>query len=134
MAAPLIAVVDDDDTFLDLMRDVLTDEGYRVVVERLSERVVALLAREQPELLILDLRMERAGSGMAMLVTLRQGGATATLPILICSADHWFLDEHAPDIATLGATILPKPFDLSALSTCVAQMVGCNLRRRSGQR
>lgn len=125
MAPSLIAVVDNDDAFLDLMRDALADEGYRVVTECASEGVVAMLARARPDLLILDLRIEAAGSGMAMLAALRQAEATATLPILVCSADRHFLDGHTPDIHALGAAILSKPFDLDDLYTRVAQMLVC---------
>ncbi len=123
MVRPLIAVVDNDDVFLDLMRDALTDEGYRVVIERAAGGVIAMLARERPDLLILDLRMEEAGSGMAMLVTLRQDGETAALPVLICSADRRFLDGHLLDIHALGAAILAKPFNLDDLYTRVAHLV-----------
>ncbi len=123
MVCPLIAVVDNDDAFLDLMRDALTDEGYRVVVECAATGVIAMLARARPDLLILDLRMEEAGSGMAMLAALRQGRETAALPILICSADRRFLDGHLADIHALGAAILAKPFNLDALYTRVAHLV-----------
>lgn len=123
MVDPLIAVVDNDDAFLDLMDDVLTEDGYRVVVERASERVIAMLAHEQPSLLILDLRMGEHGSGMALLRLLRGAEETASLPILIGSADQRFLGTHASEIHTCGAEILYKPFDLSELYARVAQLV-----------
>lgn len=123
MVPSLIAVVDNDDAFLDLMRDALADAGYRVVVECASGAVIGMLARERPDLLILDLRIEETGSGMALLTALRQREATATLPILVCSADRQFLDGYLPEIHALGAEILAKPFNLDDLYTNVALML-----------
>lgn len=123
MIGPLIAVVDDDDAFVDLMREVLTDEGYRVVTGTAEESAATMVARERPALAILDLRMAEAGSGVAILQTLRDDPATATLPVLICSADLIFLRDHADDLRALGCRTLPKPFDLDALLSAVRAML-----------
>jgi DNA-binding response OmpR family regulator len=124
MTGPLIAVVDDDNAFVDLMREVLTDEGYRVVVGTAEEDAAAMVAREQPALTILDLRMTEAGSGITILHTLRDDPSTAALPVLICSADLIFLRDHADDLRALGCQTLPKPFDLDALLGTIRVMLG----------
>jgi DNA-binding response OmpR family regulator len=124
MNGPLIAVVDDDAAFVDLMREVLTDEGYRVVVGTAEEDAAAMVAREHPALAILDLRMATAGSGVAILRTLRDDPATATLPVLICSADLPFLRDHADALRALDCRTLPKPFDLDVLLCTIRAMLG----------
>jgi DNA-binding response OmpR family regulator len=124
MNGPLVAVVDDDVAFVDLMREVLTDEGYGVVVGTAEEDAAAMVARERPALAILDLRMAEAGSGITILRALRDDPATATLPVLVCSADVIFLRAHADDLRALGCQTLPKPFDLDTLLRTIRAMLG----------
>ncbi len=52
--AETIAVFDDDAAILDAMRDVLTEEGYRIVVERTADDALAIVLRERPALVILN--------------------------------------------------------------------------------
>ena len=121
--APLIAVIDDDDAFVDLMRELLTDEGYRVVVGTAANEAAVMIARERPDLAILDLRMREALSGIDILRTLRDGPSTATIPVLVCSADLIFLREHAENLHALRCDVLPKPFDLDALLAKIRAML-----------
>jgi CheY-like chemotaxis protein len=121
---PLIAVVDDDATFVDLMREVLTDEGYCVVVGTAEEDAAAMIAREHPALAILDLRMQGADSGITILRALRDHPSTAALPVLVCSADLAFLRDHAGDLRALDCRTLPKPFDLDTLLCTIHAMLG----------
>lgn len=122
-SGPLIAVVDDDDAFVGLMREVLTDEGYRVVAGTVAGDAPALIAREQPALAILDLRMDDAASGLTILRALRDEPATAALPVLICSADLTFLRDHDSDLRALQCEVLPKPFDLQTLLDTIHAML-----------
>lgn len=124
MSGPLIAVVDDDDAFVDLMREVLTDEGYRVVIGTAEEGAAAMVVRARPALAILDLRMHEAGSGVTILRALRDDPSTVALPVLVCSADLVFLRDHADDLRALDCQTLPKPFDLDTLLDTIRAMLG----------
>jgi len=57
MTAPVIAVLDNDPSFLSLMHELLTDEGYRILRCRPDDVVSAhaLVKRVRPALVILDL-------------------------------------------------------------------------------
>ena len=123
LVAPLIAVVDDDDVIVTLLDEILTDEGYRTrsfpTVAEARDGLPAL----QPDLIMLDLRLGGTTSGWDLLTTLRQMPATAAIPILICSADARFLQEHADTLQTLGCATMQKPFDLDVLLRTIAALI-----------
>ncbi len=123
-SGPLIAVVDDDDAFVDLMREVLTDEGYRVLIGTVEEGAAAMVKRARPALAILDLRMHAVGSGITILRSLRDDPSTVAIPVLVCSADLIFLRDHADDLRALNCQTLPKPFDLDTLLDTIRAMLG----------
>jgi len=118
---PLIAVIDDDDPFLDLMDELLATEGYRVVLGRVGHEALALIAEAKPDAVILDIIMETRNAGEMVVRGMRSTPLMARLPVLVCSADHRYLHEHAAMYQAWGCTILPKPFDLSTLLDTLAQ-------------
>lgn len=59
----LIALVDDDPISLNLMQELLTEEGYRTVVAPVGLDVYQMIRRERPALVILDIHMVNPDSG-----------------------------------------------------------------------
>jgi two-component system KDP operon response regulator KdpE len=55
MARPRVLVVDDDPWIQDLLREVLTEDGYQVVQARTAYEAMASLTVERPDLILLDL-------------------------------------------------------------------------------
>src|SRR5678816_4382215 len=53
----VIMIVDDEDDVRDSVREVLTDEGYRVVDTADGTRVLEMIRAERPELVLLDIWM-----------------------------------------------------------------------------
>src|SRR4051794_11428223 len=86
-----VLVVDDDAAMVVLYRDVLEDEGYRVTLMDSPELGPTVLASLAPDLLLLDLRFSGDQSGMDLLRRLKADAATRTIPVLVCSADHYLL-------------------------------------------
>ncbi|HEY7908051.1 MAG TPA: response regulator [Thermomicrobiales bacterium] len=122
--AKTIAVFDDDTDFLDLMRDVLTEAGYRVVAETTADAASDIVLRERPALVILDFWMAGQGAGLTALRLIRERPETAALPVLICSGDRTALNDYADDWHALGCETLEKPFDLDVMLDQVARLVG----------
>ncbi len=122
--AKTIAVFDDDTDFLDLMRDVLTGAGYRVVAETSADEALAIALRERPALVILDFWMAGRGAGLTALRLIRDHPETAALPVLICSADRTALNDYADDWRALGCETLEKPFDLGEMLAEVVRLAG----------
>lgn len=115
MAEPTIAVVNNDTDFLGLMNDLLSMEGYRTIICREGARAYALLKEAQPDLVILDIRLEHAEQGWTILELLRLDPETTKIPVIVCSADAHFLRQKAAALYEQRCDILEKPFDLDML-------------------
>jgi len=102
----LIAVIDDEGPFLDILRDLFEGEGYRVVVECVLDGARAPLRTDPPDLLVLDLTIgaERA-AGLTLLRTLRADPPFARLPIIVASAAADLLATHAAGFAHLNVAL-----------------------------
>lgn len=79
--------------------------------------------REQPALVVLDIRMEQPDAGLRVLHELRENPETAGLPVLICTADTRFAREHGAWLRAHGYGLVAKPFDVEALLARVGAMV-----------
>lgn len=122
--APRIAIIDDEETLVSLIADVLTDEGYAVEPWYACAGAEAFVAHAQPALVILDLVLGTRAEGLGLAEALRANAATATVPLLICTADTALLREQAANIARLRAAVLEKPFDLEDLIASVRRLAG----------
>jgi CheY-like chemotaxis protein len=115
-AQQVLLVIDDNATFVDLMRRFLTGHGWRVIGA--ADGIVArsLLAEMRPDLIVLDVLLPRE-DGWDLLLALRDGEQTRDIPVIVCSA----LNEQqiAP---MLGATAyLPKPVSQPQLLAVLAR-------------
>ena len=121
---PLIAVIDDEESFLELMAAVLEEEGYRVVVGKVPEDSLTLIRQTHPALVVLDLNFRMSATqGMAILRAMRDDIALANIPVIVCSAATDQLTQHQDVFAALSAQPLDKPFDLTDLLTLVADLL-----------
>jgi DNA-binding response OmpR family regulator len=120
---PLVTLVVDVPEILTLMEDVLTDAGYSVVMGESADDVEGILVRERPALLILDVRLPGSITGLPLLRAIRDNPATATLPILVATADTTFLRENVGTLKALGCETLQKPFGIDSLLNCVASLL-----------
>jgi CheY-like chemotaxis protein len=112
---PLIGIVDDDATFREVVREILLDEGYQVVVWPRTTEVIAFVRAERPRLLLLDAHLGGQASGDTVLEALRADPSLATLPVILCTADAYLVSQHAERLRRLGCHVLAKPFDVDDL-------------------
>lgn len=84
---PTIAIVDDDIPIVTFIEDLFASEGYTTIAWQSGAGAHDLIRREQPGLVIIDLRMEHHEAGWDVLHALRADPATAAIPVVICSAD-----------------------------------------------
>jgi two-component system sensor histidine kinase ChiS len=118
-----IVVVDDDPIYIDLLRDILQDEGFYVVGCQQSADAMKTIYLTLPQLVILDLRMEAPDAGLLLLRQIREEQTTASIPVIVCSADMHVLRTTADELARLHCVVVEKPFDIDTLLDAVAAQI-----------
>jgi CheY-like chemotaxis protein len=115
MTTPAILVVEDDRTILELICEVLDEQGYTVQRWAGGEDVVALVHRIRPDLIILDIWLGSAETGWSILERLQSEPGLASLPVIICSADVRMLRQRVRQEPAARWHALEKPFALGTL-------------------
>ena len=106
---------DDSPEILELFRDLLEAEGYRV---SLSADPLSLdrVKRVDPDLVILDHMIDEGeGSGWHLLQELRRDPETADLPVVVCTGAVHRVRENEALLDQLGVPVVLKPFDIDRL-------------------
>lgn len=122
MDRPII-VVDDDPIYIELLRDILQDEGFYVIGCQQSAEAMKTIALALPQLIILDLRMEAPDAGLLLLREIREHQETATIPVIVCSADMHVLRTTADELVHLRCAVIEKPFAIDTLLDAVTAQI-----------
>ena len=130
--SPLIALVDDDPVHVALVQLFLAEQGYRTVCCFQGSAALDLIRQQHPDLVLLDMQMEQRDTGLRVLEAIRHTATTASLPVILCSADWLFLHEYAQQIAALHADCLEKPFALEHLTRLIQAALGAIRPHSSG--
>jgi len=93
MANETILVVEDNEKNRKLARDVLTYQGYRVLEAESAEDGLALVARERPALILMDIHLPGI-DGIEALRRLRADTGTRTIPVLAVTASAMTQDRQ----------------------------------------
>jgi len=103
-----ILVVDDDRSIVDLLRALLSREGYEVVVAMDGKAGLTAARLDKPDLIILDVMMPEM-DGFTVSGLLFQDPVMRLIPVIILTAKH-----HTRDILELVPNVrvyMKKPFD-----------------------
>lgn len=92
-----ILVIDDEKHVRMLYQEELQHEGYEVIISDGREPITDLVKRENPAIIILDIKLGPDLSGLDLLQVLR--GAYPDLPVILCTAYNSF--QH--DIKSIAA-------------------------------
>lgn len=122
-----ILVVEDDASTLELVALGLEDAGYRALRAASAEQAEALLARELPDGVVLDLVLP-GQSGLSLLRRMRFEERTEHVPVLVLTAHAQEVDRVL-GLEAGADDYIEKPFSAREL----AARVGAVLRRRRGQ-
>jgi CheY-like chemotaxis protein len=116
-----IAVVDNDRVYLEVIRDLLEDEGFAVLTHDDLGTGCGFLRQEHPDLVIVDILQQREPLGLSLLAGLLQDADLRHLPVMVVSADERILREHAAQFQTDGFAVLGKPFDVHELLQLIGE-------------
>ncbi len=116
-----ILLVDDEAGFAELMRDLLTMDGYEVEVAHDGLEGIEKLQSFSPEVIISDIVMPRS-SGFDMFKKIKSDAATASIPFLFITGfqDDRVLQE-ARKIGVFG--ILRKPIDIEQIEARLKELL-----------
>jgi two-component system response regulator MtrA len=131
MAEQTIVIANHDPTYLEMIKDMLTNEGYQSVHCLVGAGTHAAIRQLERALVLLDINLDQPEPGWQLLDMLRRHPATALIPIIICSTDPWLLREQDGLLRTLHCDTLEKPFDLEMLLAKIRAAVGAPLKTRT---
>jgi CheY-like chemotaxis protein len=81
--AEIVLVIDDDQEFREATETLLDAMGYTVVTASSSKAAVESVERITPDVILLDVMMERADSGFALAHSFRKNPALTKTPIIM---------------------------------------------------
>jgi len=110
-----VLVVDDEKHIRMLYQEELEGEGYAVVTSDGEEDILGLLERENPEVVVLDIKLGPNRSGLDLLQEIR--GRDQALPVILSTA----YDSFQHDLKSIAADYyVVKSVDLGELKSKVA--------------
>lgn len=122
LAMNKILLVDDIPEVTDLLSVFLRGKGYAVTKASGGEQALALIKKDPPDLVLLDVMMPGM-NGFEVCRALRQSPATAELPVILLTSKSqpsdkfWGMEVGANHYVT-------KPFELQALAELIHRTLG----------
>lgn len=114
MSAPLILVVEDNETNQMLTVAVLQRDGYRIVLAGSAAEARQLIRETKPDLILMDVQLP-GQDGLAFTRELKGDSATSSIPIVAMTAHAMQGDAQlAIDAGCTG--YISKPIDTRALA------------------
>jgi chemosensory pili system protein ChpA (sensor histidine kinase/response regulator) len=119
---PLVMVVDDSLTVRRITSRLLTREGFRVVTAKDGLDALQELAKETPDVVLLDIEMPRM-DGFEFTKTVKADPKHARIPIVMITSRT--ADKHRARAAELGVDLyLGKPYQEEELLRNLREMLG----------
>ena len=131
MSTAQVLVVDDEADIRELVREILSEEGYAVEVAANAAEARAACARQAPDLVLLDIWMPDT-DGITLLREWQQSNSLSA-PVVMMSG-HGTV-ETAVEATRLGAVdYVEKPLSLAKLLRTVSSALEAGRRRRKSAR
>ncbi len=121
-----VTVVNDNEDFLELVREILDDERYdTTTIDGDRPEALEQIRASRPDVLMIDLRLGSDGlHGWEIAQQVRADDQLKGVPILICSGDIMALKELAPELAEgRDLAVLTKPFAVDELCDTVERLL-----------
>ncbi|MEM9156584.1 MAG: response regulator [Cyanobacteria bacterium P01_F01_bin.33] len=117
---PLVACIDDSQAVQRTVKLTLEAAGYRVLGLTEPARALTTLARQQPDLVLMDITMPEV-DGYELCRMLRQSDALGDIPIVMLTGRDGLFDRLRARV--VGATdYMTKPFNAEQLLSAIAQL------------
>ena len=113
-----VLVVDDEPVLRAIVREILHEEGYAVIEAADGRVMLEIMARERPDLVLMDVMMPGV-DGRDAYRQLRSRPENRDVPVVMMSAA---VQPHGLDPSIAG--FMAKPFDLNQLVELVVRLIG----------
>jgi CheY-like chemotaxis protein len=125
MGSCKILLVDDDSDFIEQHRVLLEQNGYAVRQAANGRECLEMVGAERPDLIILDMMMEKRTEGFDLSRDLRNCEHTKAIPLLMITSVHETIPFRIePDRTWLPVdALIEKPVDPALLLSLVAQVL-----------
>lgn len=119
--APHILVANHAPEILELMRELLNEEGYRVsTVPRDGQNLDSIVALA-PSLIVIDYMWPSSDNEWTLLNLLRIDRRTREIPVILCTSAVRHVQEMSHHLQRVGVRVVFKPFDIDELLKQVAE-------------
>lgn len=116
-----VLVCDDDYDILDITSMLLEYEGFKVITQIDSNKLIDQALKEQPDVMLVDIRMPLPGNVIAK--QMKQMPQLAHIPIVLFSAE---IDAHKIAFKSGADGFIEKPFDADNLASVIRSLIRIN--------
>ncbi|MBO0746409.1 MAG: response regulator, partial [Candidatus Dormibacteraeota bacterium] len=119
-----VLVIEDDESIRRLLAVTLQSNGFEALEAPDGESGLELASREQPSLVLLDLRLPGI-DGVAVLERLKRAPETARIPVIAMTGSQGLLLGARARVMALGAAdFVSKPFEMDSLVDEIRALMG----------
>ena len=119
-----VLYIEDHPAQSDIMKQMLEFSGCEVVLASTGEEGIEQAHKEQPDVILMDLRMPGMG-GIEAVKRLKNDAAVSDIPVIVLSA--WTSRRNREDALEAGAAkFLAKPVDTRRLMAEINQLASAN--------
>ncbi|GCE16282.1 response regulator [Dictyobacter kobayashii] len=113
-----ILVVDDEVSIIEVLRDVLIDEGYEVMTASNGKEGLACLEKTRPDLVLCDVMMPVI-DGRELCRRMTANPHLRSIPLIFMTAVHKAFNQ----IDCHYVAVIAKPFDIDEVLDIVARFI-----------
>ena len=121
MPVATVLAVEDNPANMELVHDLLTVAGYRVLTATTAERAIQLASTGQPDLVLMDIGLPGM-DGLEATRRLKRNPITAAIPI-VCLTAHAMQGDEARARRAGCDGYLTKPLDARSFADAVAGFI-----------
>lgn len=124
MRVPVIAVVEYDPAMRLLIDEMLSELGYEARLWLGDGQPWEFIQHVQPDLILLDLWLQRRGDGWKLLNQLWSAPVASHIPVIVCTGDVQMLQERESLLQLNQCATLTKPFTVEDLQATISHQLG----------